>query len=309
MRNILVLRNDRFGEFLLNIPALRALRETYPEARLTLVVNPSVRELAASLSLAERILEWSARQHSFWQVLGMSRRLRKMRFDAALMLNPSQEFNLITYLAGIPLRAGYCRKWPFLLNRRLEDKKYLGLQHEVEYNLQLAGLLGAKTADTSLRLPVDFSCSINLPDEFIVIHPFTSDPLKQWPPERFRELACVLQDKFKQKVVVVGLPNPAEGPQLDFGPEIIDLTAKTSLVQLAGLLKKAKLLISGDSGPVHLACVVGTPVIALFRNDLAAKGPRRWGPWGNSGFVLENKSLEGISAQEILAKAEEVLKR
>ena len=80
---------------------------------------------------------------------------------------------------------------------------------------------------------------------------------------------------------------------------IKNLTGKTTLVELASILKNSKLLISGDSGPVHLACAVGTPVIALFRNDIPGKGPKRWGPWGEGNVVIEKKSLLDISVDEV----------
>jgi ADP-heptose:LPS heptosyltransferase len=64
-------------------------------------------------------------------------------------------------------------------------------------------------------------------------------------------------------------------------------------------------LISGDSGPVHLAASVGTNVIALFRNDMQGKGPERWGPWGANNIVIAKKSLLDISVEEVLDKVRE----
>ena len=89
------------------------------------------------------------------------------------------------------------------------------------------------------------------------------------------------------------------------GPRVFDLTGKTSLVELAALLKKCALLVSNDSGPVHLAACVGTPVVAIFRNDSPGKGSRRWGPWGKGGSVIEKKSLLEISVEEVLSKIKE----
>jgi ADP-heptose:LPS heptosyltransferase len=86
----------------------------------------------------------------------------------------------------------------------------------------------------------------------------------------------------------------------------VDLVNKTSLVELAQVLKQARLLISCDSGPMHLGAAVGTPVVALFRNDLPGKTARRWGPWGPGHAVIEKSRLEDISVEEVLDKARNI---
>jgi len=89
---------------------------------------------------------------------------------------------------------------------------------------------------------------------------------------------------------------------------IIDLVNKTSLTELACLLKRCALLVSGDSGPVHLAECVGTKVIALFRNDIAGKSPKRWGPRGKDSIIIESPDIAGISPDEVFKTLGTVLK-
>jgi ADP-heptose:LPS heptosyltransferase len=81
---------------------------------------------------------------------------------------------------------------------------------------------------------------------------------------------------------------------------VINLINKTSLPELSAVLKRASLLVSGDSGPIHLAAAVGTPVVALFRNDLPGKTAKRWGPWGEGHIIIEKNKLEDISVDEVL---------
>lgn len=319
VKKILAIRNDRFGEFLLNIPALRALEESFPEAELTLAVDPYVRDLARCLPFVDRTIDWKGQKQGFCEILRRSRLLKKEGFDIAVMLNPAKDFNIITALAGIPVRAGYNRKWGFLLTHKIPDLKHLALKHEVEYNLDLVGLVGAKTEDKTLSLSVPDGIISNLFKEFdvrdrdklVALHPWTSDPLKQWPKERFRELAGRLSAEPGLRIVLVGARQGAVTEESDFGGSkaagLVDLTDKTSLVQLAALLKKCRLLISCDSGPVHLSCCVGTPVVALFRSDLPAKSAVRWGPWGAGHTVLERPSLAQISVDEVLARVKEKL--
>lgn len=318
VRNILVLRNDRFGEFILNIPALGALKESFPEAHLTAVVAPYVKGLASRVPFIDETMEWARMRHTIASRISFIARLKKKKIDIAVMLNPDREFNIIAYLAGIPVRAGYDRKWGFLLTHKIKDLKHLGEKHEVDYNLELVSLVGAHTLDKALRISINESDGALLSGllpagsgaRSVAMHPWTSDPLKQWPAKNFRELAVKLSGLPGVKVIVVGKNERADNDAGIFsgaGEGLLDLTGKTDLIQLAGVLKKCALLISGDSGPVHLASAVGTKALALFRNDMAAKGPRRWGPWGEGHIVVEKGDLGDITVTEVFEKAREAL--
>jgi len=289
IKNILVIRTDRFGEFLLNIPAIRALKELYPQAKLTLAVNLIVYELAGLVECVDQVVVWEQ----------IKKYLRKNKFDLAVILNPTKEAHMASFLAGIPMRLGYDRKWGFLLTHKIKDTKHLGDRHEVECNLELVNLIGAHTQNKSFLIK---SSESYFPEfagkKIIAMHPFTSDPVKQWPAERFKVLAQRIKHELKLEVIIIGLS--LTNSNID--RSIIDMTNKTTLVELAALLKRCSLLISGDSGPVHLAAAVGTPVIALFRNDLPGKTARRWGPWGDGHRVIEKNSLNDISVNEVLAQ-------
>jgi ADP-heptose:LPS heptosyltransferase len=168
-------------------------------------------------------------------------------------------------------------------------------------------LIGIKTEDKALSLKIDNGI---IRGEDIALHPFTSDPVKQWPIQNFRELAQRLVKELNKKVIIVGGKEELTrgGAYFDnLGAGIVNMTGKTTLIQLASLLKKCGLLISGDSGPVHLACAVGTRVLALFRNDLPAKSAKRWGPWGEGHSVIEKPNLADISVDEVLGKVKEGL--
>jgi heptosyltransferase-2 len=328
----LVVRNDRFGEFLLNIPAIRALKETFPQAKLTVAVNPLVKELVDAVECVDQVVVWD---ESF------RKSLRKQKFDLCVILNPTKEAHWAAFRAGIPIRLGYDRKWGCLLTHRLKDTKHIGNRHEVECNLELVGLVGAKIQDKAIGLAQEGSALprafrprslLPVPDnakyEFlqgvVAIHPFTSDPVKLWPQGRFMELAQRITKELKLKVVLVGkieiensrdwprpdglgtssgiAPSVASSPAAFRNDGIINMINKTSLVELAALLKRCSLLITCDSGPMHLACAVGTPVIALFRNDLPGKTAHRWGPWGKGHIVIEKSNLKDISVEEVMTK-------
>ena len=320
IKNILVVRNDRFGEFLLNIPAIRALKETFTDAKLIAIVNPYVRELADAVPFIDEVMDWGSKKHSLPERLKLLWFFINKNIDIAIMLNPSKEFNIFTFLAGIPIRAGYARKCSFLLNLKMKDKKHLGEKHEVEYNLELAGLLGAKTQDLSLSLKIEdniinglgYNFTSDSRATFLAIHPWTSDPVKQWPLESFRELTKKLLQYPDLRVIIVGRREEAVKSSETFGylsAGALDLTGKTTLLQLAAVLKRCKLLISGDSGPIHLASAVGTPVLAIFRNDLQGKTAKRWGPWGKAHSVIEKNCLLDIKVDEVFEKTKEMIEK
>jgi heptosyltransferase-2 len=317
VNNILCFRNDRFGEFLLNIPAFRALKESFPGSKLTLAVDTYVKELAEHIDFVDEVITWDNRKHGLLEIIKFSGKLKAGRFGLSVAFNPSKEFNIASFLAGISLRVGYDRKFGFLLSRRLKDKKNLGERHEVEYNLELAELAGAKTGDSSISLAVKNTAIDNLKgiidfdktDTLIALHPWTSDPLKQWPQESFYRLAQRLLSERGLSIVVIG--GREEYPKsLEFCRDlkVYNLVGKTTLVQLAALLERCKLLISADSGPMHLAACVGASVMAIFRNDMPGKSPRRWGPWGSSHTVIENNSLSQITVDEVFNKTKEKLR-
>jgi len=341
IKRILVVRNDRFGEFLLNIPALRALQETFPQARITLVVDPSLNDLSGKIPYVSELLFWKRGRHFIWEKLNFLWQLYRRSFDAAVILNPTKGMNIFTALAGIPVRAGYQRKWDFLLTHSLMDTKAEGKKHEVQANLELVGLLGAKTLDTNLTLNLRNNITER---NLIAVHPFTSDQVKQWPLIRFKELIQRLVKLRKGTVVVIGkyenksrafqrgirpcwkdLFKASSSPQqvagysgkardkdeiFDFADtEAVNFVDKTNLSQLAYLLSRCKILISCDSGPVHLAGCVNTPVVALFRNDMRGKNPERWGPWSESNIVIARLSLEQISVDNVEQAAVDLLNK
>lgn len=319
VNKIIAFRNDRFGEFLLNIPAFKALKKGYPQAKLVLVTNSYVRELARLIDGVNEVIVWENKKHRLNEIIGFSRKIKQERFELCVIFNPSKEFNIISFLSGIPKRIGYNHKFAFLLTKKIEDRKYLGERHEVEYNLNLAIEAGAKIDGCSLSLSVNEGLVQALLREFgiggaitiVALHPWTSDPLKQWPIDNFTELARRLATSYDIKIFVIGGKEETAKSKEFFNnlklKNIINLTGRTTLVELAAFLKICKLLISGDSGPVHLASAVATPVIAIFRNDIPAKGPTRWGPWGQGHMVIEKNNLKDISVDEVFAKTKEKL--
>ena len=108
-------------------------------------------------------------------------------------------------------------------------------------------------------------------------------------------------ERLATQVVVVGGPEEAARAPAALPADlpVANLVGRLTLVQLAALLQHARLLISNDSGPVHLAAAMGTPTVVLFGSANAATGPRRWGPWGTGHAVIWKPSMEAIEVEEV----------
>ena len=318
---ILYIRTDRLGETLLTLPALAAVRQAFPGSRLTFLAHPALAGLLRGWPVLDEVVEdRSDGRLAWWRRAGwLAERLRPLRCDAAIVSNPKKELHLAVWLAGIPIRIGYDRKWAWTLNRRLSDDKALGERHEVEYNLELVRLLGVPAASVPpVRLPIapaDAAALLDLlaargvgaSDVVVAAHPWTSNPKKQWPLDRFAEVIRRLQRLPNVVVVLVGGPEEqaGAGPLLGMvAGRAVNLVGRLSLRGLAACLSRARVLVSNDSGPVHVAAAVGTPTVVLFGTIDPAAGPRRWGPWGDGHTVLCRPTVEQTTAEEVTAAVE-----
>jgi ADP-heptose:LPS heptosyltransferase len=247
--------------------------------------------------------------------------LRPHHFDLAVVSNPKKELHLAVWLAGIRWRVGYTRKWGrSLLTHRLDDRKALGERHEVEYNLDLVRTLGLPTTSPQWQLPyfereraevlqLLLRQGIKPSEPWLVIHPWTANPLKQWPVDRFQTLIRQCVESLSVQVVVIGGREEVQKANdlLPAGVSVGNLTGQLTLRQLAALLQGARLLVSNDSGPVHLAAAVGAKAVVLFGTSNPATGPGRWGPYGEGHRVIWKPTKEAIGVDEVFAAVRQVL--
>lgn len=337
---ILVTRTDRIGDLILSTPVFEALRKKFPEAHLACLTFLENRQIVEGNPDLNEVILYDKRgsERGGWGNLRFAAALRKKRFDTVVHLHPTHRMHWVGWLAGIPIRIGYRKKSAWCLTHSIPDRKGEGLKHEAEYNFDLLEFLGVSRPEKlepvfplngkeriSLQgLLKNLRFDLELPT--VVINPSASCPSKIWQAERFSRLADALYRRHRFQIVVIGarrdrplarrVKEAAESP-------ILDLSGKLSLGALGWLLKGARLLISNDSGPVHLARAVGTPVLSIFGRNLPGLGPRRWGPLGEGGRVLHREvacsvclahrcrinflCLDVISVEEVLAECVSML--
>ncbi|MFA5116921.1 MAG: lipopolysaccharide heptosyltransferase II [Candidatus Omnitrophota bacterium] len=293
-KRILIVRTDRIGDVILSTPVIKAFRDYYPNAHIAMMVRPYTADIVDGNPYLDEVIVYDKDgAHKSWQdSMKFAFELRKKNFDLALVLHPTQSAHLITFIAGIDKRVGYNRKWGFLLTDPLPHTKEWGEKHEMEYNLDMVRNLGLEPKDRSLFLPIKDESEkwvdeligksgIRQNDKIVAISPGASDPTKEWVMERFAQVADALSVKYSFSVIIVGAPQEAEltnRVRMTMHRFAVDLGGKTSVSQLASVLKRCSLFVGMDSGVMHMACALGLPVVALYGRKQKGLSPVRWGP-------------------------------
>jgi len=339
-RRILIVRTDRIGDVLLSTPLIKALRERYPDAYLAMMVSPYAKDIVDGNPYLDKVIIYDkdGKGKSWYGSIKFALNLKKKRFDLALVLHPTNRVHLITYFAGIPRRVGFNRKLGFLLTDRIKHTKQWGEKHELEYNLDFLRYLGIEAADKNLFMPIKPEAEnwvadifrtegVKPDDKLLAIHPAASCPSKIWPQERFARVADILAEKYGFKILLIAAAKDAKIAQnlaKNMQHPALNLAGRTSVSQLASLLKRCQLFISNDSGPVHIACAVATPVISIFGRNQKGLNPIRWGPLGAKDKFLHKEvgcieclahnckkefaCLKAITVDDVVAAAEAILK-
>ncbi|MFP4472429.1 MAG: glycosyltransferase family 9 protein [Candidatus Omnitrophota bacterium] len=314
VKKILLIRTDRIGDVVLTTPAMQTVREQFPSAHITVLLTPVTRSLVEGLPFVDEVFV-DDRRGAHAGPGGFARLVadvRKRRFDLALNYHTKRRTNFLCFLSGIPRRVGYnSGKWGHLMNIRVPDSRHLGQKHEVEYCLDFLRFLDvpAATRDPEIAMsPASLRWARELADEqrsaypghaLVCVHAGSSCPTKRWPIPNFVQTVRHVYARRKCVVFVIGGPEEqADARSFCSGlpPEIPchDLTGRTSLSQTAALLKECGLLISSDSGPVHVADAAGTAVVSIFTRNQPGINPERWRPWGAQSRCVAPEPGEGV---------------
>jgi len=305
-QRILVTRTDRLGDLVLTTPVFEALRSRFPKAHLACLTFLENRAVVEGNPHLNEVILYDKRgsEKGWFGNIRFAFKLARKRFDTIIHLHPTNRMHWVGWLARIPNRIGYRKKNAWALTQTLEDKKGEGLKHESEYNFDLLKFLGVEPPQKmALHFPLKEKDRLSLhfllenlglkrEEPYVVLNPGASCPSKLWPAGRFAKLADALREKYGLQIVLIGTladRHFAKKVKNCADEGLFDLSGKLSLGMLAWLLKDARLLISNDSGPVHVARAVETPVVSIFGRNRAGLSPRRWGPLGEGGRVVHHE--------------------
>ena len=285
----------------MSLPAISSVRAGFPEAKIHILAKPWVAEVFAGMSGVDGTILYQATGihqglRGRWR---LARELKKEGFGLAILLPNSFDSAFLFYLSGISRRAGYKtdgRGW--LLTHPAIVSKEVKKGHQVDYYLHLVASLGfppegripSLKAHARCREEVQGilqSCGVTDAELLVGISPGASyGSAKEWFPERYGELATRVARKLGGRVLLLGSRGDQKAANLiwqraSMGP--VNLAGKTTLGQALALISRCRVLVTNDSGLMHVAAALGIPTVAIF----GSTDPLRTGPLGETFRVLQ----------------------
>ena len=336
IRKILVREVNWVGDAVLTLPALAALDRRFPHAEIAVLAKPWAAGLFAGQAAVDRVVLYQA-EGSHRGLRGrwaLARELARERFDLAVLFPNSLDAVIVPWLARVPRRVGYRTDGRGLLLTQVVARSGRSAErHQVFRYLDLARSLGAD-GEAIPRLAVGVEAGreadgllqdlgVETGEACVAVNPGSVyGSAKRWPAERFAAVADALAETHQARVLLVGSARERDVLEAMAGRmrrPPIRLGGRTDLATLAAVLKRARLLLSNDTGAMHVAAAVGTPVLAVFGpTDADATGPL--GP--DSRVVrepvpcspcllrecpIDHRCMAGVGIPQVLRAAEELL--
>lgn len=286
-KHVLVVRPDNLGDVLMSSPAMRALKESNPSMKMTLLTSQAGAQAATLLPFIDDVLvfnlPWARHTRaSEKNIQIITQEIKNREVDGAIIFtvcsqNP-QPSALLCYQAGICDIAAYSRETPYdLINYWLPDHEPLyGIKHQVIRDLDLIKYLGISTKNQRIEVSIPEKAKTRIKKwlrvkftnlkPFMIIHPGVSEERRQYPPELMAQAGKILSEQNDLYVLVTGTQN--ENTFKKTVQEIIGqravITPDFMIEELAALISLSKLLIANNTGPVHIAAGTQTPVVVLY---------------------------------------------
>jgi ADP-heptose:LPS heptosyltransferase len=328
VRRVLLLNFTALGDLLFSTPALRALRESFPHWEVDLLVNPSCQELMQEHPGLKRLWPYPGRG---WRLLSLMGRLRRQGYDLAIILHGNDpEASLLARASRAPFVVGSARS-PLAFAYSAGVRPTHSLEHAIQRRLNFVRLLGADTPNPHMEIFLPAAAKAEAqavlarhfgapPELLLALHPTGSAPYKCWPLEAYAALGDFLHREYGAALLLVSggrdrLQAQALAAQIK-APALVT-GGRFSLLTVAALLRRCRLLVGNDSGPFHLAMALKVPGLAL----MGADHPRRVGPyqveWGDFLYKKaevcphdpclnkecpDNRCLKAITVAEVAAR-------
>jgi heptosyltransferase-2 len=295
-RRVCLIKPSALGDIVQTLPVATMLRQRWPDVHLSWVVNRSLAGILENQPDLNEVIAFDRGKRGLGQVtsiISLARRLRRERFDLVIDLQGLFRSGVMTLATGAGRRVGFSNaregaRWTYTDRVEIPTRDLPALE---KYR-RVAAALGCEGEPPAARFGVSeahrnwaLEQLARLPRPWLAIVPGAQWETKRWPVAHFVETARRAQREFSCGVVLLGGPGECElcesiASQLS-GPAV-NLAEKTNLLQLAAVCQAADVILSGDTGPMHLAAAVGTPVVSLF----TCTSPLRAGPRGNESRIV-----------------------
>ncbi len=301
---ILIIKPSSLGDIVLALPALSALRRNFPDAKISWLVRPEFAPLLENHPHLNEVIPFDRklfgkawyRPKAFAALMSLIWRLRRSEFDVAFDFQGLFRTASLAWLTGCKRRFGMAnaRELAHLFyTHKVEQNR--DCIHLVDYYLKIIKTAGATDVDVRFELPVNpgdkSSANILLAShnvkrrEYVVFVPGSAQSDKCWPVEYFAALAKKISSRFDLPILAVGTKSESaivEAIQNLTDVLIVNLAGQTSLSELVALLKTARLVVSNDTGPGHIAAALGRPLVLIFGRS----NPARVAPYGRNNCVM-----------------------
>ena len=304
-KRILVIRMGPLGETLQTTPVLRALRNALPGAHIAMMVTSDRVDLVSANPNLDEVIVYER------QAPKLIYKLRQHHFQMALILQPTFRLVLLVFLAGIRYRVGFITNsgGKLLLTTSVKNNH---AQHETDRYLDVVRVIGIQPVTREIEMGVTKEAKgwleefltrsgISKKQLLIGINPGSFWMDRRWEKEHFAEVAEILASEYNAQILITTGPS-----EVGLGEEIAKLMncksvilANTTPVRIATTFKQCDLLISNDTGPMHIGIAVGTPTIGLFGNS----DPNKWGPIAPQHAVIHRNGMEAITVDDVVAVA------
>ncbi len=300
INRVLIRGTNWIGDVVMTFPAIAAVRETLPNAHVTVLVKPWVADLVRMHPAVDDVMifERPGRHEGIGGLRVLARELRLMRFDAAILLQNAIEAAIIARLAGIPVRAGYSTDARgFLLTHPVKRSEKIKTVHQSLYYLEMLKALGFRSPEHAVRIvPTERdreaaesrlrSYGIASRRPLVGIAPGAAyGPAKRWFAERFAAVADRLVGRFSCPVLLFGGAGDrasTEAVQLAAQSTLIDIAGRTGLGEAIALISRCDLFVTNDSGLMHVAAALGVPTVAVF----GSTNPQTTSPMGERTVIV-----------------------
>ena len=303
VKKILVIQTAFIGDVILTLPLVQVLKKNFPEASIDVVATPQAAQLFANHPAVTRIIPYDKRgsDSNLGGFLRIRKKVQSGGYELAIVPHRSLRSALLAVLSGIPSRIGFDKSAGRLFFTRTVH--YQPNIHEIERNLSLLAPLNIGTKEH--ELPALYPCdkereSIDrlMDDEkldrhvpLVALAPGTIWNTKRWPRERFAEVSRRLRAKGYSVALVGSDADRALCEEIIGGADdqgIVNAAGRLSLLESAELIRRARVIVTNDSAPMHIAVAVRTPVIAVFGATVPAFG---FSPYGQEDVVVETNGL------------------
>lgn len=308
---ILIVKLSAIGDVVHTLPSLEALRAAYPESRITWLVEENARDIIRGHPCLDNIIVFKRKRwltgifkpsiylQTVGEVISFIKELRGKEYDLVIDFQGLFKSGILALLSGGKRRLGYdkTRELSYIfLNERIQS--YNPDLHAVERCLNLAGYLGAEVNGPRFSIPFgerDMKCvkrflrnnGIDESDRMIAVHPGSGWVTKLWERERFSYLCDRIIDQFGVRIIFTGDEDDRsmiEAISSKMHGRAFNTAGRMSLKELACFLSLVDLMITTDTGPMHIASAMKTPVVAIF----GPTAPWRTGPYGNGHTVIRS---------------------